>query len=37
MRKTNTVMLTKYKAAFLSIALTQPKAGPPSLGTPFPV
>ena len=27
-------MFTKYQAEFLSIALTQPEAGPQSLGTP---
>ena len=32
MRKTNTVMCTKYKARFLSIALKQPKAGPQEFG-----
>ena len=30
-------MFTKYLADFLSIALIQPKAGPQSTGTPFPV
>ena len=28
MRKTNTVMFTKYLAEWLSIALKQPEAGP---------
>ena len=35
MRKTNTVMYTKYWADFLSITLMQTKAGPRSSGTPF--
>ena len=35
MRKTNTVMFTKYYVNVLSKALTQTKAGPPSSGTPF--
>ena len=35
MRKTNTAMFTKYKANFLSKALTQSKAGHRSSGTPF--
>ena len=33
MRKTNTVMFTKYLVDFLSIALKQTKAGPRSSGT----
>ena len=38
-KETNTVMFTKYLAAFsiASIALIQPKPGPQSSGTPFPV
>ena len=33
MKKTNTVMFTKYLAKFLSIALKQPEAGPRSSET----
>ena len=35
MREIDTVIFTKDKADILSIALIQPKAGPPSSGTPF--
>ena len=37
MRKTNTVIFTKYQANFLSKAFNQTKAGPRSSGTHFPV